>query len=79
MRTIMVHGPCGADNPNAPYIVAGAPGRPPTYSKRFPKPFYPATAVHNNSYPQYRRRNNLRSWPIRIPGGNGTTVNLDNR
>jgi hypothetical protein len=79
MQTMIVHGPCGATNPNAPCIVAGAPGHPPTYLKRFPKPFCPATVVHNNRYPQYRRRDNSRSWPIRIPGGNGTTVNLNNR
>ena len=79
IRTIIVYGPYGANNLNAPYIVTGTLGRPLTYLKRFLKPFYPVTVVYKNRYPQYRRRNNLQSWPVRIPGGNGTTINLNNR
>ena len=79
MRTIMVYRLCSTTNPNAPCIVASALGYLPTCLKQFPKPFCPATVVHEDGYPQYRRRDDLRSWPVRIPGRSGATTNLDNR
>ena len=75
----MVYRPCGINNLNAPHIVAGALGYLLTYLKRFLKPFCPVTAIYNNSYPQYRRRNNLRLQPIYILGGNSAIINLNNR
>ena len=75
----MVYRPYGATNPNASYIVTSALGYLLTCLKRFLKPFYPITVVHNNRYPQYQRRDNLRSWPVYILGGNSTTINLNNR
>jgi len=35
--------------------------------------------VHKNSYPQYWRRDDLRSWPIYILGRNSTIINFNNR
>jgi hypothetical protein len=51
VRTMIVYGPCGAANPNAPCMVAGTLKRPLTCLKRFLKPFYPATVVHDDGYP----------------------------
>ena len=73
----MVYGPCGSWNPRAPYIVAPGPGLPPTCSKRYPKRFNPTTVVHEDGYPEYRRRNDLQSWSVRLPGG--AMFEIDNR
>lgn len=45
----MMHGPCGALDPQAPCMVDGI------CSKGFPKTFQPATMVTEDSYPVYRR------------------------
>ena len=74
----MVYRPCSANNPNTPYMVASALGHSLTYLKHFLKLFYSTTVVHKDSYPQYRRRDNLQSQPVCIPGRNSTTVNLNN-
>ena len=66
VTTCMLHGPCGADNPNAPCMVDGK------CSKDFPKEFSEHTLLSDNGYPQYRRRNNGASF---LKNG----VHLDNR
>ena len=62
----MIHGPCGADNPNAPCMKDGI------CSKGFPKPFRDRTSLNEDSYARTRRRDTGRSHDI-----NGK--NVDNR
>ena len=79
VKRMMVHGPCGQHNPQAPCMVAKSPGHPPVCSKRFPKRFSPVTIVREDGYPEYRRGDDLRSIPISLPGRNGETADVDNR
>jgi len=51
IQTIIVHRPCGTDNPNALYIVTGALSYLPTYLKRFLKPFCPTTVIYKINTP----------------------------
>lgn len=46
----MIHGPCGILNPAAPCMKNGQ------CSKKFPKSFLQHTELGNDSYPNYRRR-----------------------
>ncbi|GFR92609.1 hypothetical protein ElyMa_006204700 [Elysia marginata] len=46
----MVHGPCGALNPNAPCLKDGK------CSKQFPKPFVKDMEMGTDSYPKYQCR-----------------------
>jgi hypothetical protein len=62
----MLHGPCGNSNPNAPCLKGDR------CSKSFPKDYQPATAVHEDGFPLYRRRDN----GVRVEKGG---VDLDNR
>nr|XP_043631500.1 uncharacterized protein LOC122602952 [Erigeron canadensis] len=48
----MLHGPCGADSPNASCTEEGK------CKKHFPRPFYQETTIDGEGYPVYRRRNN---------------------
>jgi hypothetical protein len=73
----MVYGPYGSWNPRAPYIVTLGLGLLLTYLKRYPKRFNPTTVVYKDGYPEYRHRNNLRLWSIRLLGG--ATFKIDNR
>ena len=66
VTTMMMHGPCGLENPNAPCMVDGK------CSKQFPKQFQEETQVNIDGYPLYRRRDNGRT----VDKGN---VRLDNR
>jgi len=68
VRRMMVHGPCGQHNRQSPCMVAKGPGHPLTCSKRFPKRFSPVTVVHEDGYPEYRRRDDLRSISVPLPG-----------
>jgi len=77
---MMMHGPCGEDNPSFPCMKTR--NRVTGCSKKFPRLFSEATVVPENGYPQYRRRNNGVFITKTIPAGNGTparTVWLDNR
>jgi hypothetical protein len=49
VTTMMMHGPCGQDNPHAPCMVNGQ------CSKGFPKPFREETSIDGNGYVQYAR------------------------
>ena len=51
VTTLMMHGPCGTNNPNSPCMVDG------TCSKKFPKVFAEKTLPNTDGYPCYRRRN----------------------
>ena len=75
----MVHGPCGVYNPHAPCMVVKGPGHTPTCSKGFPKRFNSETVVHEDGYPEYRRRDDGRRFTVPAPGRNGQQVELDNR
>ena len=79
VKRMMVHGPCGQHNPQSPCLVAKGPGHLPTCSKRFPKRFSPVTVVHEDGYPEYRRRDDGQSISVPLPGRGGKTVELDNR
>jgi hypothetical protein len=54
--TTMLHGPCGADHPNARCMINGK------CSKGFPKSFCEVTTIGNDSYPEYKRSNNGRFY-----------------
>ena len=73
----LTHGPCGPLNPSAPCMVEdpkGLGGK--ICSKNFPKPYSPATNIHKDGYPEYRRRDDGRKWVKRV---HGREVELDNR
>nr|XP_043619723.1 uncharacterized protein LOC122591524 [Erigeron canadensis] len=48
----MLHGPCGADSPNASCTEDGK------CKKHFPRPFYQETTINADGYPVYQQRNN---------------------
>jgi hypothetical protein len=52
----MAHGPCGHAKPCSPCMKDGK------CSKRYPRPFCEMTAMDDNSYPTYRRRDNGRTF-----------------
>ena len=64
----MIHGPCGAENPNAPCMDAGK------CTKGYPKAFQQETTRNNDGYPNYRRRYQNRI----ILERNGRQVVIDN-
>lgn len=49
VKAQMMHGPCGADNPNCPCMKDGV------CSKGFPKPFVEETTQSDTGFPIYRR------------------------
>jgi hypothetical protein len=55
---LMVHRPCGAQNPHSSCMVDGA------CSKGFPKPFREETSVTEDSYARTRRSNTGQSYEI---------------
>jgi hypothetical protein len=76
----MSHSPCGLNgNPKAPYIVHKTPTAPLAYQKRFPKAFTETTIIHEDGYPEYRRRDDGRTFTVRKPGFPGQQVVRDNR
>ena len=66
IKTLMVHSPCGRQNPNAKCMVNGS------CSKNFPKPFRDHTIISEDSYACTRRTNTNQSYMIR-------NVEVDNR
>lgn len=74
----MTHGPCGLDNLNAPCMASRFTNMPPTCQKRFPKPFSELTVVHEDSYPQYRRPDDGRTFTVPKPAFPNETIVRDN-
>ena len=65
----MSHGPCGLeDYPGAPCMVRRNPTSLPRCQKRFPKAFTPTTIVREDGYPEYRRRDDGRTFTVPKPG-----------
>ena len=54
----MVHGPCGALNPNAPCMVDGK------CSKGYPKDYQESTSMDQNGYPLYFRPNDGQKYKV---------------
>ncbi|XP_028081957.1 uncharacterized protein LOC114283346 [Camellia sinensis] len=59
IKCCMVHGPCGARNPQAPCMENGK------CTKRYPRAFAETTTMDQNGYPIYRRRNNGQTYIVR--------------
>ena len=55
----MVHGPCGARNPNASCMEDGK------CMKKYPRTYVDSTTMSPDGYPIYRRRNNGRHYTVR--------------
>jgi hypothetical protein len=58
VKRCMVHGPCGALNPQAPCMVDGK------CSKGFPKAYADATSIDGTGFPKYKRTNDGRTVHI---------------
>lgn len=59
IKCCMVHGPCGARNPQAPCMENGR------CTKRYPRAFAGSTTMDQDGYPIYRRRDNERKYVVR--------------
>ena len=59
IKATMIHGPCGAINPNSPCMEDGH------CSKEYPKAFSDETVMAHNGYPIYRRREDGRTVTVR--------------
>ena len=77
VKLMIVYGPYGSQNPRASYIVLLGLSLPPTYLKRYPKPFNPTTIIYKDGYLEYSRRNNQRLQSIYLL--RGATFKIDNR
>ena len=76
----MSYGPCGLnDNPKAPCMVRKTPAAPLACQKRFPKAFAATTIICEDGYPEYRRRDDGRTFTVRKPGFPDQEVVRDNR
>ena len=59
VKKCMVHGPCGARNPQASCMENGK------CTKNYPRDFTDATTMDKDGYPLYRRRNDGRVYIVR--------------
>jgi Helitron helicase-like domain at N-terminus len=59
VKRFMVHGPCGALNPQAPCMKDNK------CIHGYPKPFQSHTTMDSDGYPHYMRRDNGRSYEVR--------------
>ncbi|KAI8554873.1 hypothetical protein RHMOL_Rhmol05G0130700 [Rhododendron molle] len=59
VKCCMVHGPCGARNPQSPCMVDGK------CSKRYPQDFVESTTMDQDGYPVYRRRRSDKVHTVR--------------
>ena len=74
VRRHMMHGPCGADDPNCPCM-----NKEGKCSKSFPKPYSDETIWTEDGFPKYRRRENGRHVVRDTSGPHREPVLLDNR
>ena len=58
VKRLMIHGPCGAFNPNAPCMENGK------CTKGFPKAFQEFTTMDEDGYPKYLRPNDGRAYEV---------------
>lgn len=58
VKACMVHGPCGALNPNAPCMDNGR------CTKNYPKPFQAQTMIDQEGYPRYFRPDDQRTFKV---------------
>ena len=58
VESVMIHGPCGNDNPVAPCMASLRSGRSNVCTKRYPREFKDNTVVEEDGYPLYRRHDN---------------------
>ena len=80
IKSITIHGPCGNQFSHSPCMKPASGSHPATCSKSYPKAFCEETAVQENGYPQYHRRNNGQSFQVPIRNGfPGTAFTVDNR
>jgi hypothetical protein len=76
----MSYGPYGLDdNPKAPYIVRKTPIAPLACQKRFPKAFAAIIIIRKDGYPEYRYRDDGRTFTVRKPGFSDQEVVRNNR
>ena len=59
---MMSHGRCGLLNLGAPCMIQKKPGEAPRCSKGFPKAFTDRTVIKEDGYPEYRRRDDGRTF-----------------
>ena len=59
IKSCMVHGPCGARNPQALCMENGM------CTKKYPRAFVDSTSMDEDGYPVYRRRNNDQMFIVR--------------
>ncbi|XP_028060509.1 uncharacterized protein LOC114264102 [Camellia sinensis] len=59
IKCCIVHGPCGARNPQAPCMENGK------CTKRYPRAFAETITMNQDGYPIYRRRNNGQAHIVR--------------
>jgi hypothetical protein len=76
----MSHGPYSLnDNPKAPYMVRKTPAVPLACQKRFPKAFAAMTIIRKDGYPEYRCRDDGRTFTVCKPGFPDQEVVRNNR
>ena len=76
VTSMLIHGPCGSGNVQAPCMMAQGFGMPKKCKKKFPKQFCPETVVKPDGYPEYRRRDTGEKVIKTI---RGQQIELDNR
>jgi hypothetical protein len=59
----MIHGPCGAANPQCPCMLK--PGKEGSCKDKYPRQFREQTELSDSACPMYRRRNNGRKHHIK--------------
>ena len=69
----MIHGPCGALNPNAPCMKDGR------CTKQYPRQLLKETQTDRDGYPLYRRRSREDGGAFTILNVRNTDVEVDNR
>lgn len=72
VSTHMIHGPCGASNPNSPCMDKGK------CTKRYPRAFVTATCTGVDGYPIYRRRAPEFGGVSAVTKRQGKSIEIDN-